>query len=54
MAKGLKCPECSYPCWAEKEEFQPKGTWVHYVCQNRSCASHKRGYPWRDKRFEGN
>jgi len=51
MAKGKKCPECNYYCYVEKEDIQPKGTWVTYVCQNRSCDSHKRGFPLERKSF---
>lgn len=52
MAKGKKCPECGYTCFVEKEEFQQQGAYVTYVCQNKTCASHKRGYPWKEKVFE--
>ena len=52
MAKGKKCPECGYTCYAEGEESQLQGTYVTYVCQNKTCPSYKRGYPWKEKVFE--
>lgn len=52
MAKGKKCPECGYTSFVEREDFQPKGSYVTYVCQNKTCPSHKRGYPWKVKEFE--
>lgn len=51
MARPKNCPECGFTCRVE-EDFQPQGTWVTYICQNGSCASHKRGYPWKEKVFE--
>jgi len=54
MAKGKKCPECGFTCFVEKEDFQDKGNWVTYACQNRECKSHKRGYPWKERVFESN
>ncbi|MDR1543681.1 MAG: hypothetical protein LBS50_04575 [Prevotellaceae bacterium] len=45
MAKGKSCYACGYAMYAEKEEYQPKGTWVTYQC--RACA-HK------EKIFESN
>ncbi len=39
MAKGKKCLECNHPCYAEKEEYQPQGTYVTYVCQMLKCVS---------------
>ena len=51
MAPAKKCPECKYVMYAQDEDFQPKGTWVVYVCQNGECASVKRGYPYKEKVF---
>jgi len=52
MGKGKTCPECGLPCYAETEDYQPQGTWVTYVCRNGTCASCKRGYPWKERVFE--
>ena len=45
------CPECGYICYTKPVKDEPKGTWVIFECQNRGCASHKRGFPWREKAF---
>ena len=37
MAKGKKCPSCGHQMRAEKEDSQPKGTWVWYRCRDRTC-----------------
>ena len=37
FAKGMKCPNCSAYMWAEKEDEQPKGSWVYYLCRNMTC-----------------
>lgn len=52
MAKGKACKQCNYPMLAQKEDYQPKGTWVTYVCQNGECSTVKRGFPQKDKVFE--
>ncbi|TDW66190.1 hypothetical protein EV653_6212 [Kribbella pratensis] len=52
MGRGLKCSECHQPMYADKEDYQPKGTWVVYVCRNGGCESVKRGYPYKEKIFE--
>ena len=54
MAKGKKCRECGEVAYADKEEYQPKGTWVTYVCRNGKCTSVKRGFPWKERVFESN
>lgn len=52
MGRGLKCPECKMSMYADKEDYQPKGTWVVYVCRNGTCDSVKRGFPYKEKIFE--
>lgn len=52
MAKGMKCPECKQIMYADVEDYQPQGTWVTYVCRNGGCASVKRGYPAKERKFE--
>ena len=42
FAKGRKC-QCGHYMFAEKEDYQPKGTWVYYVCS--ACG-------WKVKEFE--
>lgn len=37
MAKGKKCSQCGTYMYAQKEESQPKGTWVTYECGNGDC-----------------
>ena len=46
MARGKKCPSCGYNMFAEREQDQPMGSWVYYVCLNNSCK-------FREKVFEG-
>ena len=53
MAKGKKCPECKNSMYAQTEKYEPKGTWVTYVCRIGSCPSVKRGYPASERLFEG-
>lgn len=53
MARGKRCPECGDPMYAQDEKYEPKGTTVTYVCRNGRCASVKRGYPAKEKVFEG-
>ena len=36
MAQGRKCPKCGYYMLAQKEQEQPMGSWVVYVC--RACG----------------
>jgi len=52
MANGKKCQECNFPMYAQAEDYQPQGAWVTYVCQNGTCKSVKRGYPFKEKVFE--
>lgn len=47
MAKGKKCPMCGYHMYAEREVYQPKGTWVYYRCRSSACD-------FTEKVFEGN
>jgi hypothetical protein len=53
MAEGLRCPECGSPMHAQQERPGPKGTTVTYVCRDGSCASVQRGFPAKEKVFEG-
>jgi hypothetical protein len=53
MARGKNCPECSTSMYAQDEKNEPKGTTVTYLCRNGSCASVKRGFPAKEKVFEG-
>lgn len=39
--------------YAQDEKYEPKGTWVTYVCRSGTCAGSKRGYPAKEKVFEG-
>jgi len=53
MAKGKKCRICGYYMYAEREDNQPKGRWVYYVCQNRqkSCTNREKVFEeYADKR----
>ncbi len=53
MAKGKKCPSCNFPMFARKEDWQDKGTWVTYECQNNTCPQYKRsGYHPSERVFE--
>jgi hypothetical protein len=52
MAKGKKCPECHQSMYADKEDYQPKGTWVTYLCRNGTCPSVERGFPSKERVFE--
>ncbi len=55
MAKGRRCPACNHPMYAQDEKYEPKGTWVTYVCRNGDCKTVKRGgYPEKEKVFESN
>ncbi len=42
MAKGRKCPCCGFGMYAEREDYQEKGSWVWYVCRNPDCDTCKR------------
>lgn len=37
MAKGKKCPQCSSYMYAKKEDKQPQGSWVTYICRTSNC-----------------
>lgn len=37
MARGKSCPQCGFPMYAQRENVQPQGTWVYYVCNNGNC-----------------
>ena len=37
MARGKTCPQCGHNMYAEREDSQPKGTWVYYKCRNGNC-----------------
>ncbi len=47
MAKGKKCRDCGYNMFAEREDNQPMGTWVHYVCLNQACKSKEKVFESR-------
>lgn len=38
MARGKKCPQCGHPMYAQREDVQPMGTWVYYVCRAAKCG----------------
>jgi predicted SprT family Zn-dependent metalloprotease len=42
FAKGRRC-QCGHYMFAEREDVQPQGSWVYYVCN--SCG-------WKVKEFE--
>lgn len=46
MAKGKVCRECNMPMYALKEEYQDKGSYVTYQCENGQCRQYKQ--PKRD------
>jgi hypothetical protein len=55
MAKGKSCPECGSPMYAEREDNQPQGRWVTYVCQSASCPTSKASggsQKFKDRVFE--
>jgi hypothetical protein len=39
--------------YAQDEKHEPRGTTVTYVCRNGTCASVQRGFPVKEKVFEG-
>lgn len=39
MAKGMKCRICGGYMYAQREDDQPKGRWVYYVCRATSCTN---------------
>lgn len=39
MAKGMKCRVCGGYMYAQREDDQPKGRWVYYVCRTSSCSN---------------
>lgn len=45
MAQGRRCNQCGYHMYAEREQSQPQGTWVWYVCRASGCGQ-------REKVFE--
>jgi hypothetical protein len=51
MAPVKKCPECKYVMRADPGKDEPKGTWYVYICQNGTCPSVKRGFPYKVKEF---
>ncbi|MBF6469835.1 hypothetical protein IU427_32435 [Nocardia beijingensis] len=42
MAKGLKCRVCGYYMYAQREDDQPMGRWVYYVCRSSSCSNQEK------------
>lgn len=52
MAQGKKCQNCNYPMYAQREDDQPKGRWVYYVCQNGDCKKKSGGYAYSEKVVE--
>ncbi|GIG71438.1 hypothetical protein [Phytomonospora endophytica] len=53
MAPARKCPECRYVMYVQGEKYEPRGTWVVYVCQNKTCPSAQRNFPYKEKVFVG-
>ena len=39
MAKGMKCRICGEHMYAQREDDQPKGRWVYYVCRATACTN---------------
>lgn len=39
MAKGMKCRICGGYMYAQREDDQPKGRWVYYVCRASACTN---------------
>lgn len=39
MAKGMKCPSCKTPMFAQVEDNQPQGRYVTYVCRSELCRN---------------
>ncbi len=52
MAKGKKCPCCGHYMYAEREDYQEKGTWVYYACRNEKCDWCKGKCTMTEKVFE--
>jgi hypothetical protein len=52
MAKGKKCSCCGYYMYAEREDYEEKGTWVYYVCRNENCSKCKGKCTITEKVFE--
>jgi len=42
MVKGMKCRICNTPMYAEREDNQPQGRWVYYVCRNKQKSCNNR------------
>ncbi len=53
MARGKKCVCCGETMYADKEEYQEKGTWVTYICRNGKCPRCKGKCGHTEKVFEG-
>jgi hypothetical protein len=39
MARGMKCPSCGAPMYAQEEKYYPAGTEVVYECVDKSCRN---------------
>jgi len=53
MGRGLKCKVCNQGMYAGDEKYEPKGTWVTYICRNDNCSNYKRsGHRFMEKKFE--
>lgn len=53
MGRGLNCSVCHQRMYAGDEKYEPKGTWVTYICRNDNCPNYKRsGYRFQEKKFE--
>ena len=53
MGRGLKCSVCNQGMYAGDEKYEPKGTWVTYICRNDNCPNYKRGgNRFKEKKFE--
>lgn len=54
MGRGLKCRVCGQGMYAGNEKYEPKGTYVTYICRNDNCDNYKRsGRRLEEKVFEG-
>ena len=54
MGRGLKCRVCGQGMYAGNEKYEPKGTYVTYICRNDNCGQYKRSSRrLEEKVFEG-
>lgn len=52
--KKKQCSECRSTMYARDDKYEPKGTWVTFICRNGKCPGAKRGYPVMVKEFVSN